>query len=613
MGRFKGWIGGSGGSTGGSSGGSGSSGSSGSSGGAGAELVVAIPIGEHFVHGGPGVDKLVVDYSKEPASYYSVSEIHSTGGSFEGGIAGGSQVISFDNIERLQLKLDNGDSLFSIEASALGKGAQVIVDAGGGVDCLEADFSLLGAINFTLGFNGVVKVLGSTFSNFESFWLTLGEGNDVVKLGNGDDTVVANGGNDSVDTGGGNDSIFGGEGNDTLKGGAGDDTLYGDSGNDNLQGGAGDDSLYAGDGNDNVQGGDGADVVLAGSGDDVVSGGNGDDSLWGEGGTNSLSGGNGNDVLVSSGIDNVNGGIGYDYWQGDYRFAAGNLTFTYNGSTGSLSNGTKLASIEAVALFTSGGNDTFTIQGARPTPEGGAGVIIFAGAGEDTLKLNLANGAVGTDFIAISLDGTSFGGAAGATSFSQIEEASFTGEQGDRASFSVSQAGFPPTGDISLIVQPNGTLTTNIGVTLLNYKTFQLQSGDGNDTLVASAGNDTIWAMGGNDSIVGGPGGDALHGGAGADQFVFNAIGDFGTGSNDVIYDFAAGEGDKIDVQNVIAGQFAFIGGGAFSGNGDGELRTQDLGGGLNYVEGDADGNGVADFSLLVYASGNLSGLDFLL
>ena len=567
-----------------------------SAGSGGAQNVIAVPFDEErFVHGGPGKDTLVVDYSKASASYYSVSDIHSNGGSFEGRVTGGSGVVSFDNIERLQLKLDNGDGAFSIEASALGRGAQAIVDAGGGVDRFEGDFSLLGAINFSVASNGVVKVLGSTFSNFESFWLNLGNGNDVVKLGNFDDTVVANGGNDNVDGGGGNDSLFGGEGNDTLKGGAGDDTLYGDSGNDNLQGG------------------DGADVIFAGPGNDVVSGGNGDDSLWGEGGTNSLSGGNGNDDLVSSGIDNVNGGLGYDYWQGDYRFAPGNLTFTYNGSTGSLSNGTKLTSVENIGLFTSGGNDTFAIGGAALTPEGAAGVIIFAGGGYDKLTLNLADGAVGTDFISINLDGTSFGGSAGATSFSQIEEASFTGKTGDRASLSVFQSGLPPSGDVQLIVQPNGTLTTNIGVTLVNYASFQLQSGDGNDTLVASNGNDTIWAMGGNDSIVGGAGGDAQHGGAGADRFVFNSIGDFGAGSNDVIYDFASGEGDKIDVQNVIGGQFAFIGGGSFSGQGNSELRTQDLGGGLSYVEGDADGNGAADFSLLVYATGNLSGSDFLL
>jgi len=552
-------------------------------------------LGQDFVDGGAGWDTLVVDYSAGPGAYYSESSISSAGGSFEGGVAGASGTVSFDSIERLLLKLDNGDGIFRFDGSALAQGALANVNAGGGLDLLEGNFYSLGAITFSVGSDAVVKLNGSTFSNFESYALTLGNGNDVVKLGNYDDSVVANGGNDNIDGGGGNDSIEGGDGDDVLKGGAGDDSLYGGGGNDNIGGGNGDDTVFAGAGNDSVNGGEGHDVI------------------WGESGFNKLVGGNGDDVLVSSGIDSVNGGSGYDYWQGDYRFAPGALTFTYDGSSGHLSNGTSLTGIENLGLFTGAGNDTFVIRGAKLTPEGASGIIISAGSGHDTLKLNLADGAVGTDFISINLEGASFGGSAAATSFSQIETASFTGEDGDRGSFSVFESGLSPTRDLELTVQPNGTLTTNIGVTLLNYDSFQLQSGDGNDNLVAGAGNDTFWAMGGDDIIVGGAGGDAQHGGAGADRFTFNSIGDFGLGSNDVIYDFASAEGDKIDVQNVIAGQFAFISSGAFSGHGAGELRSQYLGGGLNNVQGDTDGNGVADFSFLVYSTGNLTGSDFLL
>ncbi len=71
----------------------------------------------------------------------------------------------------------------------------------------------------------------------------------------------------------------------------------------------------------------------------------------------------------------------------------------------------------------------------------------------------------------------------------------------------------------------------------------------GNDHLEGKGGNDTLYGNAGNDILIGGEGDDILFGGTGADTFVWNA-GDIG---KDVIKDFNAAEGDKIDLSGLLA------------------------------------------------------------
>ncbi|MFJ5503172.1 Ig-like domain-containing protein [Pectobacterium carotovorum] len=70
----------------------------------------------------------------------------------------------------------------------------------------------------------------------------------------------------------------------------------------------------------------------------------------------------------------------------------------------------------------------------------------------------------------------------------------------------------------------------------------------GNDTLYGGAGNDLLYGGSGDDILIGGAGGDTLIGGAGADTFKWQA-GDIG---NDVIKDFNAKEGDRIDLSDLV-------------------------------------------------------------
>jgi Ca2+-binding RTX toxin-like protein len=73
----------------------------------------------------------------------------------------------------------------------------------------------------------------------------------------------------------------------------------------------------------------------------------------------------------------------------------------------------------------------------------------------------------------------------------------------------------------------------------------------GNDYLDGGSGNDLLNGGEGDDILLGGSGNDTLTGGAGADTFVWRA-GDTG---NDVIQDFNIGEGDRIDLSDLLQGE----------------------------------------------------------
>uniref|UniRef100_UPI000AB79FF9 immunoglobulin-like domain-containing protein n=1 Tax=Pseudomonas sp. NBRC 111124 TaxID=1661039 RepID=UPI000AB79FF9 len=78
-----------------------------------------------------------------------------------------------------------------------------------------------------------------------------------------------------------------------------------------------------------------------------------------------------------------------------------------------------------------------------------------------------------------------------------------------------------------------------------------LLGGTGNDTLLGGEGNDLLFGGAGNDTLIGGKGNDILSGGTGADTFVWK-MGDTG---QDVIKDFKLGEGDRIDLTDLLQGE----------------------------------------------------------
>lgn len=147
-----------------------------------------------------------------------------------------------------------------------------------------------------------------------------------------------------------------------------------------------------------------------------------------------------------------------------------------------------------------------------------------------------------------------------------------------------------------------------------------MDGGSGNDRLYGDSGNDTLKGDTGNDALEGGAGADRLLGGSGGDTFVFRLVGHSTVASSgrDRIDDFSRSSGDEIslsaiDAKTTVSGNnaFVFIGDDAFHKKA-GELRYQHKNGDT-LVLADINGNGKADFAILLDGTFNLKASDFIL
>jgi Ca2+-binding RTX toxin-like protein len=152
----------------------------------------------------------------------------------------------------------------------------------------------------------------------------------------------------------------------------------------------------------------------------------------------------------------------------------------------------------------------------------------------------------------------------------------------------------------------NGALIVN-GSSLGAAQTISIDASavaDGKVSLYGGAGADTLIGGSGNDLLYGGLGADTLTGGVGNDIFLYRSTAESTSASPDHIQDFATGDHidlSKIDAIFGTAGDdaFTFIGSGAFT-NHAGELRATDGGGGIWTVQGDINGDGIADIEIVV-------------
>ena len=266
--------------------------------------------------------------------------------------------------------------------------------------------------------------------------IVAGDGNDVVYGQGGNDALYGDAGDDRLDGGDGDDLMEGGVGNDTMIGGAGGDTIAGGDGNDYIEGGEGDDYLTTGLGNDTLIGGEGDDTLRNSAGDDSLVGGVGNDSIVATEGNDTLEGGEGNDTLYGGvdndllvggagddlmygeadqdvfrmsdgfGNDTVYGGeAGVDYDTVDLTAVTSGVSVTYTGpEAGTITDGTDtitFSEIEALDLT----DQADTVDASADT----AGVVIDAGAGDDTVKMgsgdDLITGGVGYDQIVLTAAG----------------------------------------------------------------------------------------------------------------------------------------------------------------------------------------------------------------
>ena len=128
------------------------------------------------------------------------------------------------------------------------------------------------------------------------------------------------------------------------------------------------------------------------------------------------------------------------------------------------------------------------------------------------------------------------------------------------------------------------------------------------NAIIGGDGDDWIYGGAGDDRITSGPGADHLVGESGFDSFVFTEA--FG---RDTVHAFERGSDRLIlsglDADTSALGNqaFAFLGGAAFSGTA-GELRYDG-----SSVTGDVNGDGAADFTIVIANNVALTALDLVL
>lgn len=140
------------------------------------------------------------------------------------------------------------------------------------------------------------------------------------------------------------------------------------------------------------------------------------------------------------------------------------------------------------------------------------------------------------------------------------------------------------------------------------------------DVLNGNGGDDELDGGANHDELTGGLGADLLTGGADFDSFIFLSLAEStkGKAGRDTILDFDRAEGDKIDLSLIDArvgdgkpdGDFKFIKKADFHDR-KGELRYKVLKDGDALLQGDTDGNGKADFALVVADITKLKHTDF--
>ena len=316
-------------------------------------------------------------------------------------------------------------------------------------------------------------------------------------------------------------------------------------------------AVHLGEGNDTVTTGKGAiETISVGHGNNVVT--------IGSGGAGAILAGKGRDTITVSGdVDSVLAGHGND------------VIKTGKGWIGTID--------------ADRGNDTVTLG------SGGAGYVSL-GRDADTIKLSRLSDKAMT----VVVDGGS-------------RVSSSSQKDSDTVDFSAFSS--------KLTVDLNGSHSVTSGFGNFLIRNFEnATGGKGNDTLIGSNGNNILKGGAGNDRIEGGLGADKLYGGSGADTFVFKSVKDstISLSGRDTIHDFSRSQKDKIDLSAIDANTriggdqaFDFIGTKAFSKKA-GELR-HDKKNGDTFIYGDVNGDGKADFSIMLDLSLTMTKADFIL
>ncbi|WFU66861.1 MULTISPECIES: calcium-binding protein [Bradyrhizobium] len=528
-------------------------------------------LGADVLNGGLGFD--VAEYSNSTAGL----TVNLANPALNTGEAAGDTFISIEGL--IGSAFD--DQLFgdANNNSLRGDGGADQLDGGAGLDAASYTQSKVG-LTVSLASPGVNtgEAAGDTYVSIEGL------------IGSAfDDTLIASSSGSFLQ---------GNEGADTMIGGAGFDTvLYRNSASGvtvNLANAAANTGEAAGDTFTSIEG------IIGSNFSDILIGNSAGNSLHGLGGADVLNGGGGTDIAeyaeASTGVVVSLSNPGQNTGE-----AAGDTFISIEGLGGSLFNDVLTGDGGNNLLMGNDGADQLNGLAGNDSLNGGAGIdTMTGGLGDDTYVVDNASDHViealhgGTDTVNTSVDYTIAAG-------QEIEVFTATG-----------------TNNITLTGNEFGqTINGNIG----------------NNTLNGGGGADTLLGGIGADILNGGAGKDTMTGGAGLDRMVISSLTDSGVAfaSRDVINTFA--HGDKIDLSAIdanthVAGNQAFTFVANFTGVAgqlQWDLTNISSTGVKGYlVQGDANGDGVADFSLQIYtaptehlaggpSAWNLAAFDFVL
>jgi Ca2+-binding RTX toxin-like protein len=369
---------------------------------------------------------------------------------------------------------------------------------------------------------------------------------------------------------------------------------------------------------------DGRFIVHTGAGADRIVTGAGNDYLFGHGGADYMAGGRGNDVYgvddagdvvveaPDGGIDEVQTALGSrSDFAAMYILPANVEVLVGTSATGQGVYGNALDNV----IMMGNGGDLIVLHD-------GGDDLVFASGGNDYIYYGASftnadsnDGGAGTDTVGLLGNYTLTFDADDLVSIEALAAYS-SGNPAAPNSYSLT------TVDANVAAGEHLMVT---GMSLSKIETLVFNGAaetDGRFTILGGRADDTITGGMGNDLIWGNLGADVLRGGGGNDSFEYYAVAESTPGARDMIMDFSAG--DKVNLFSIDAdgnaangnSKFAFIGSAAFTGAA-GELRAVQHATHTRawIVEGDIDGDGQADFSLVVVTQpGYLLGAgDFIL